>query len=218
MKTFIALIILINTILMVPGKSTGQTRKIIQDAQIQTTLMLKEIEAAKTEWDAKKGTPVSPRTLSSEGKLVLVPSKDWTSGFFPGVMWFLYELTGDKKWEEQARTFTAQLEKEKLNGGTHDMGFKIYCSYGNGYRLTNDTAYKDIIIQSAKTLSTRFNPKVGCIRSWDHNADKWQFPRDHRQHDEPRTAVCSHPINRRFVVLQNCGKSCQYHHEKPFQT
>ena len=176
MKTFIALIILINMILMVPRKSTGQTRKIIQDAQTQTTLMLKEVEAAKTEWDSKKGAPVSPRTLSSEGKLVLVPSKDWTSGFFPGVMWYLYEFTGDKKWEEQARTFTAQLEKEKLNGGTHDMGFKIYCSYGNGYRLTNDPAYKDIIIQSAKTLSTRFNPKVGCIRSWDHNADKWQFP------------------------------------------
>lgn len=176
MKTFIALIILINTILMVPGKLTGQTQKIIQDAQAQTTLMLKEVEAAKIEWDAKKGIPVSPRTLTADGKLVLVPSKDWTSGFFPGVMWFLYEFTGDKKWEEQARTFTAQLEKEKLNSGTHDMGFKIYCSYGNGYRLTNDAAYKDIIIQSAKTLSTRFNPKVGCIRSWDHNADKWQFP------------------------------------------
>lgn len=176
MKTFIALIILINTILTVPGKSTGQTRKIIQDAQTQTTLMLKEVEAAKTVWDSKKGIPVSPRTLSPEGKLVLVPSKDWTSGFFPGVMLYLYEFTGDKKWEEQARTFTAQLEKEKLNGGTHDMGFKIYCSFGNGYRLTNDPAYKDIIIQSAKTLITRFNPKVGCIRSWDHNADKWQFP------------------------------------------
>lgn len=176
MKTFIALIILISTILMVPEQSAGQTQKIIQDAQAQTTLMLKEVEAAKTEWDSKKGVPVSPRTLSPEGNLILVPSKDWTSGFFPGVMWFLYEFTGDKKWEEQARNFTAQLEKEKVNGGTHDMGFKIYCSYGNGYRLTNDPAYKDIIIQSAKTLSTRFNPKVGCIRSWDHNADKWQFP------------------------------------------
>ena len=176
MKTIFALSILFCIFLTIPEKSTGQTRKIVQDALTQTTLMLKEIEAAKTQWDSKKGIPVSPRSLTPDGKLILVPSKDWTSGFFPGVMWFLYEFTGDKKWEEQARTFTAQLEKEKLNGGTHDMGFKIYCSYGNGYRLTNDAAYKDIIIQSAKTLSTRFNPKVGCIRSWDHNADKWQFP------------------------------------------
>lgn len=161
---------------LISKNSEGQAKKIIQDTQTQTRVMLKEIEAAKAQWDAKKGTPVSPRTLSPDGKLVLVPSKDWTSGFFPGVLWFLYELSGDKTWETQAQTFTAQLEKEKLNGGTHDMGFKIYCSYGNGYRLTNDPSYKDVIIQSAKTLSTRFNPKVGCIRSWDHNADKWQYP------------------------------------------
>jgi hypothetical protein len=119
---------------------------------------------------------VSPRTLSPEGNLLLVPAKDWTSGFFPGVLWFLYELTGDKKWEDQARVYTANIEGEKLNGKTHDMGFKIYCSYGTGYRLTNDPNYKDVIIQAAKTLSTRFNPVVGCIRSWDHNSDKWGYP------------------------------------------
>jgi hypothetical protein len=63
-----------------------------------------------------------------------------------------------------------------MNGRTHDMGFKIYCSYGAGYRLTNDSKYKEVIIQSAKTLSTRFNPVVGCIKSWDHNTDKWSYP------------------------------------------
>ncbi|MBC8006204.1 MAG: glycoside hydrolase family 88 protein, partial [Verrucomicrobia bacterium] len=88
----------------------------------------------------------------------------------------LYQSTGDIKWEQQARAFTSKIEKEKMNGGTHDMGFKIYCSFGNGYRLTNDPGYKEVIIQSAKTLSTRFNPKVGCIRSWDHNKDKWDYP------------------------------------------
>lgn len=156
--------------------SAGQTQKIFKDAATQTLLMLKEVEAAKTQEDSKKGVLVSPRTLATDGKLVLVPSKDWTSGFFPGVLWYLYEITDQKQWEDQAKTFTAQLEKEKLNGGTHDMGFKIYCSYGNGYRLTGDPAYREVIIQSAKTLATRFNPKVGCIRSWDHNSDKWQFP------------------------------------------
>jgi rhamnogalacturonyl hydrolase YesR len=156
--------------------SAGQTQKIFKDAATQTLLMLKEVEAAKTQEDSKKGVLVSPRTLATDGKLVLVPSKDWTSGFFPGVLWYLYEFTGQKPWEDQAKTFTAQLEKEKLNGGTHDMGFKIYCSYGNGYRLTGDPAYREVIIQSAKTLATRFNSKVGCIRSWDHNSDKWQFP------------------------------------------
>ena len=35
---------------------------------------------------------------------------------------------------------------------------------------------KSVIIEAAKTLSTRFNPKVGAIRSWDHNSDKWDYP------------------------------------------
>jgi hypothetical protein len=68
------------------------------------------------------------------------------------------------------------VEKEQFNGGTHDLGFMMYCSFGNGYRLAEVEGYREVIIQSAKTLSTRFNPNVGCTRSWDHNQDKWQFP------------------------------------------
>jgi hypothetical protein len=88
----------------------------------------------------------------------------------------LYEFSGKQKWETQARLFTSNIENEKFNGVTHDMGFKIYCSFGNGYRLTKDPAYKAIIIQGARTLSTRFSPVVGCIRSWDHSRDKWGYP------------------------------------------
>jgi alpha-L-fucosidase len=161
-----------------------QLSKIIADAEQQTNVMLSEIPKARA---AKSGatngvTPgsagaelVSPRTLE-HNNLKLVSSKDWTSGFFLGELWFLYEATGKKQWRDQAEKFTANIEKEKFNGGTHDMGFKIYCSFGTGYKLTKDAHYKDVIIQSAKTLSTRFNPKVGCIRSWDHNKDKWDYP------------------------------------------
>ena len=68
---------------------------------------------------------VSPRTYE-DGKLKLVPARDWTSGFFPGNLWMMYELTGDKKWKEKALEFTLPLEPEKWNGNTHDMGFKMY--------------------------------------------------------------------------------------------
>jgi rhamnogalacturonyl hydrolase YesR len=127
--------------------------------------------------DAKKGDRdlVSPRTME-KGELKMVASRDWTSGFFPGQLWMLFEYSGKDEWKQHAKTFTANIEKEKTNAGTHDMGFKVYCSFGSGYRLTNDPAYRDIIIQSAKTLSIRFRPEVGCIRSWDHNRDKWGFP------------------------------------------
>ncbi|MBO9635183.1 MAG: glycoside hydrolase family 88 protein [Chitinophagaceae bacterium] len=144
---------------------------VITDAEKQTGLMLKEISRIRKD----KPELVTPRTLDN-GELKLVASRDWTSGFFPGVLWFLYEYTGKPEWKEQAQTYTAFIEKEKTNAGTHDMGFKVYCSFGTGFRLTNDPKYKAVIIESARTLASRFNPTVGCIRSWDHSKDKWDFP------------------------------------------
>ena len=122
------------------------------------------------------GELTNPRSIKPDGSLELVVSKDWTSGFFPGELWYLYEYTHNPYWKEQAQKHTEILEREKNNGKTHDMGFKMYCSYGNGYRLTGDSTYKDILLQSARTLITRYKPVIGCIRSWDHHADKWQFP------------------------------------------
>lgn len=120
--------------------------------------------------------PVSPRTIADDGSFKMVASRDWTSGFFPGELWYMYEYTQDDFWKQKAQQFTAPIENQKTNGGTHDMGFKMYCSFGNGYRLTGDAAYRDILLQSAATLITRYKPAVGCIRSWDHNRDKWQCP------------------------------------------
>ncbi|MBN9298184.1 MAG: glycoside hydrolase family 88 protein [Filimonas sp.] len=144
---------------------------IFKDAEKQTQVLIKNTDEARKENDKL----VSPRTLEN-GKLKLVASKDWTSGFFPGVLWYIYEFNKKGQWLADAQRFTALIEKEKTNGTTHDMGFKVYCSFGNGYRLTKDTGYKSVLIQSAQTLATRFSPVVGCIRSWDHHADQWKFP------------------------------------------
>jgi len=156
---------------------------VFSDAEKQTKLMLVEIPKAKASGSAATigVTPgstgqelISPKTLESN-KLKLVSSRDWTSGFFPGVLWFLYEYTGKKQWKTDAEKYTANIEREKTNGGTHDMGFKVYCSFGTGYRLTRGMHYKEVIIESAKTLSTRFNPVAGVIKSWD-NRTKWKYP------------------------------------------
>src|SRR5687767_13321930 len=114
-----------------------------------------------------------PRSTKKDGSLATTSARDWTSGFFPGSLWYMYDYTKDKKWETLARQWTAGLEKEQFNKGTHDLGFILFCSFGNGYRLTKDPKYKDIIIQGSKSLITRFNKKAGVIRSWDHNRDKW---------------------------------------------
>lgn len=175
MKIIAGVIIVISCSAML--KKDDVVRQAFDHAAKQTQVMLKEVaiklQAAKAE--NKNPMPVAPRTLKN-GDLVVVPSRDWTSGFFSGVLWYLYEYTGKKEWLEEARKFTASMEQEKWNGKTHDMGFKMYCSYGNGYRLTKDAAYNDILVQSAKTLSTRFRPITGVMRSWDHSRDKWSFP------------------------------------------
>ncbi len=119
---------------------------------------------------------VNPRTVEKDGSLRMVTPRDWCSGFFPGSLWYVYGYTKDNQWKEKANKQSLLIEGEKMDRGTHDLGFKLYCSFGNGYKLTNDNHYKEVLLQSAETLSKRFNPKIGAIRSWDHNADKWQFP------------------------------------------
>ena len=119
---------------------------------------------------------VSPKTVKEDGSLAMVPASDWTSGFFPGELWFMYEYTKDPEWEELAVRFTSPLESQKLNKGTHDLGFMIYNSFGNGLRLSGKSNYSDIIMDAARSLASRYKPGAKIIRSWDHNRDKWQCP------------------------------------------
>lgn len=148
-------------------------KKAFPFAEKQTDVMLKAIPEAKP--TATKPNSVSPRTLDAKGNLVLIPSKDWVSGFFPAELWYLYEYTHDNKWLTAAKEYTTNIEPEQYDKGTHDLGFKIYCPVGIGYRLTKDPHYKEVIITTAKTLSLRFSPKTGVIKSWD-NRKEWKYP------------------------------------------
>jgi unsaturated chondroitin disaccharide hydrolase len=159
------------TLFLVSCAHKMNVTRTVSDAESQTRLMLTEVQKIKS----AKPELISPRTIEN-GELKLVSSRDWTSGFFAGVLWYLNEFTGKAEWKDHARQFTADMEREKTNAGTHDMGFKIYTSFGHAYRLTGDAHDKEVIIQSARTLSTRFNPVIGCIRSWDHHREVWQFP------------------------------------------
>lgn len=97
----------------------------------------------------------------------------WTSGFYPGSLLYLYEYSDDEELLELAKGKLAILEKEKYNKGTHDLGFMLYCSFGNALRLTGDTAaYKEILLTGAASLISRYNPMVKAIRSWEG----WTYP------------------------------------------
>jgi rhamnogalacturonyl hydrolase YesR len=115
-----------------------------------------------------------PRSFA-KNEIVLSRANEWTSGFFAGGLWFLYENTHEAKWKDAAVKYSALLEQEKDNRKTHDVGFILYCSYGQGLRLTGDPHYRDVLATGAQSLSTRFNPKVGAIKSWD-NRREWAYP------------------------------------------
>ena len=99
---------------------------------------------------------------------------DWTSGFFPGSLWYTYEMTGDEKLKNCAIQYTNMLNPIRHLKNTHDVGFMINCSYGNALRLAPNDTIKAVIIETADNLSARFNPEIGCIRSWDFG--EWNFP------------------------------------------
>lgn len=117
-----------------------------------------------------------PRTIDKNGKFVTSTSRWWTSGFFPGVLWYLYEASADDTLKRYAENFTQRVEREQFTTDNHDVGFMLYCSFGNGYRLTGREDYKKVLLQGSKSLSTRFRPAVGCIRSWDWNKKVWEYP------------------------------------------
>jgi rhamnogalacturonyl hydrolase YesR len=126
--------------------------------------------------DVMKEKPdLLPRTIDTAGTLVTARPNWWTSGFFPGSLWYLYEYSKDDKMRDYARMMTARIEKEKNNRGTHDLGFMLYCSFGNGLRLTGEESYNEVLLTGARSLSTRFKPNIGCIQSWNSRRG-WQCP------------------------------------------
>ncbi|MEM6321100.1 MAG: glycoside hydrolase family 88 protein [Bacteroidota bacterium] len=117
-----------------------------------------------------------PRSVKVDGTIHGVKTRDWTSGFYAGKLWQLYRFSEDKRLEKAATQWTAFQKKERFDDHTHDLGFKVYCSFGEGYRLMNDGDYKQVIIDASEQLIQRYSEKVGAIRSWDHNRDKWEYP------------------------------------------
>jgi rhamnogalacturonyl hydrolase YesR len=115
-----------------------------------------------------------PQTIDKQGYLVTCSPSWWVSGFFSGSLWYLYEYSKDNQLKSYAETFTQRVASQQYTTDTHDVGFIINCSFGNGYRITGNPAYKKVLENAAHSLSTRFNPVVGCIRSW--NGTKWEYP------------------------------------------
>ncbi len=147
-----------------------QMQRVVDDAldlAVQQSLLMA---------DKFKDQPeVLPRSFA-DGKMITSNQYWWCSGFFPGVLWYLYEYTKDSVLLNYAKEYTQRLDKVKYYTGNHDIGFQLYCSYGNGLRLTGDTSYIEVLLTGAKSLCTRYRDNIGLIKSWDFNKEMWQYP------------------------------------------
>ncbi|MDN3617846.1 glycoside hydrolase family 88 protein [Polaribacter undariae] len=136
-----------------------------------TTLKAKEVASKLVSADS------FPRNIDKGNKnWNFVDVKDWCSGFYPGALWFAYEYAKDEEIKKQAERFTLPIKEiAYTKADNHDIGFMVYCSYGNGYRLTGNEAYKEVLLAAADTLATLYNPKVGTILSWPSQMHKFQY-------------------------------------------
>ena len=117
-----------------------------------------------------------PKSTKKQALVTMLPSS-WTAGFFPGSLWYIYKYNGEPRMADLARRYTALLEGEAHKARNHDIGFQIECSYGNGLKFTGDTAYTRIVVMAGNALAKRFNPAVGCTKSWNQRKDKdWRYP------------------------------------------
>lgn len=137
----------------------------LKTATDQALLMAKELENQEGKL---------PKSMK-DGKLETSDYSWWCSGFFPGELWYLYEVNPTPELKRYAELYTARVEKAKTITNNHDVGFMLNCSYGNGYRLTGNPKYKEVMIEGAHSLATRYNPQLGLMRSWDSDKQKWQY-------------------------------------------
>ena len=143
----------------------------IENASYQLKLSAKTFgDSALFPRSLKKSTKLDPdsRKWISNGSVNLVNAQDWTSGFFPGSLWYEYELTGDDSFKKSAIQYTALLKEIQYFKEDHDMGFRMYCSYGNELRLLKDTQkVAEILANSSETLISRYSNITKSIRSWE---------------------------------------------------
>ncbi|WP_111307461.1 glycoside hydrolase family 88 protein [Confluentibacter sediminis] len=146
--------------------SCTQTKENILKASIDATLL-----KASSQYEyMMKNLPEGqyPKTYNAtQDKLETSGSEWWCSGFYPGSLLYLNEEFNKPVFTKEIDKVLNDLKREQYNKTTHDLGFMMYCSFGNAERLNPKPEYKEILMNSAKSLASRYNDTVKCIRSWD---------------------------------------------------
>jgi hypothetical protein len=142
-----------------------------------STLIAKDLAFANKQYTyLMQHTPagVMPRSYQ-DGKSITSNMVWWTSGFYPGTLLYIYEYTKDPALLAEAEYRLKNLESEKTDSIDHDLGFKMFCSFGNAYRLTKNEHYKDVVMAAGQSLASRYRPGIKSIQSWN-KSDKFNCP------------------------------------------
>lgn len=118
---------------------------------------------------------VFPGSLNSDGTIKYISKNDRASGFYPGILWLMYELTENSFWKKEAILYTEKLAVEPYKSAPQ-VEFKILSSFGNGFRITQSEEYKEVLIESARVLISRFNENTGSISSFNKRYNSFDFP------------------------------------------
>ncbi|WP_026309714.1 glycoside hydrolase family 88 protein [Niabella aurantiaca] len=103
----------------------------------------------------------------AKDKLVASGTAWWTSGFYPGTLWLIYKATKDPEILTEAKKRLVQEAPMQYYTGNHDIGFMIFCSFGNAYAITKDPHYKEVILTAAETATKRYRQGMKAIQSWN---------------------------------------------------
>ena len=138
-------------------------------------------------WNCRKATP-----------------EEWCDGFWPGILWMDYQNTKDEAVRKAAEGYTESLKGIAYRPCyDHDIGFLMFCSYGKGYEVNHSQEYKNVILTSADSLATLFNPIVGTILSW---------PREVKPRNWPHNTIMDNMMNldMMFWAARNGGNKLLY--------
>lgn len=151
----------------------GDTKQTFAKVEQQLRYQLEQVNKIRKE---RNDWSLMPRSVEKDGSLRMVHQPDWCCGFFSGELWQMYQYSHDDFWRSQAASNTWPIEQVKLDAGSHDLGFMVFNSFGKAWRETGERSYRDVVVEAANSLISRYDEMVGCIRSWSWGTpERWQY-------------------------------------------
>jgi hypothetical protein len=118
-----------------------------------------------------------PAPSSVNGRYAEIDNIEWTTGFWTGMLWLAYELTGAARYRQAAEiqvTSFRRRAQQRIAVDHHDLGFLYSLSCVSSYKLTGNREARDAALEAAQLLLRRRLPGAGVIQAWGDLTDPAQ--------------------------------------------